>query len=107
MPPLPARRDGDRPIMLIEHCGRNPTIHPTALVAVNAVVSGDVTIGPECRILFGAILTAEGGPITLGSHVIVMENAVLRATARHPLRIGDHVLVGPRAPDPARRSCRR
>ncbi len=83
--------------MLIEHRGRRPTIHPTAQVAPNAVVSGDVTIGPECRILFGAVLTAEGGPIALGSHVIVMENAVLRATARHPLSIGDHVLVGPRA----------
>ncbi len=26
-----------------------------------------------------------------------MENAVIRGTARHPMRLGDHVLVGPRA----------
>lgn len=83
--------------MLIEHGGHRPTIHPTAYAAPNAVVSGDVTLGPDCRVLFGAVLTAEGGPIVLGGHVIVMENAVLRSTARHPLRIGDHVLVGPRA----------
>lgn len=56
-----------------------------------------MTVGANCRVLFGAVLTAEGGPILLGSHCIVMENAVLRGTARHPLSIGDHVLVGPRA----------
>jgi carbonic anhydrase/acetyltransferase-like protein (isoleucine patch superfamily) len=65
-------------------------------VAPNAVVCGDVTVGENCRILFGAVLTAEGGPILLGSHCIIMENAVLRGTQRHPVRIGDHVLVGPR-----------
>ncbi len=28
---------------------------------------------------------------------ILMENAVIRGTLRHPTRLGDHVLVGPRA----------
>ena len=83
--------------MLLEHDGRRPRIHPSAYVAPNATVSGDVTIGPECRILFGAVLTAEGGPIVLGSRCVVMEQAVLRGTKPHPLRLGDHVLVGPHA----------
>jgi carbonic anhydrase/acetyltransferase-like protein (isoleucine patch superfamily) len=61
------------------------------------VISGDVTIGPNCQVLHGAVITAEGGPITLGEHVIVMENALLRASATDPLHIGDHVLVGPMA----------
>ena len=81
--------------MLLEHRGRRPRIHDSAYVAPNAVVCGDVTVGENCRILFGAVLTAEGGPILLGSHCIIMENAVLRGTQRHPMRIGDHVLVGP------------
>ena len=83
--------------MLLEHEGRRPTIHSSAYVAPNATVSGDVTIGPESRILFGAVLTAEGGPVVLGSRCIVMEQAVLRGTKAHPLRLGDHVLVGPHA----------
>ena len=82
--------------MLLEHRGRRPRIHASAYVAPNAVVCGDVTVGENCRILFGAVLTAEGGPILLGSRCIIMENAVLRGTQRHPVRIGDHVLVGPR-----------
>ena len=83
--------------MLLEHRGRRPRIHYSAYVAPNAVVCGDVTIGENSRVLFGAVLTAEGGPVTLGSHCIIMENAVIRGTPRHPARLGDHVLVGPRA----------
>jgi carbonic anhydrase/acetyltransferase-like protein (isoleucine patch superfamily) len=83
--------------MLIESGGRRPSIHPSAYVAPTAVVCGDVAIGEESAILFGAVLTAEGGPISIGRRCIVMENAVLRGTRRHPLTIGDHVLVGPRA----------
>jgi carbonic anhydrase/acetyltransferase-like protein (isoleucine patch superfamily) len=87
----------EEPAMRIEHRGQHPRIHPSAYVAPTATISGDVTIGPESRILFGAILTAEGGPITVGAHCIVMENAVIRSSAAHPVVIGDHVLVGPRA----------
>ena len=83
--------------MLLEHQGRRPHIHASAYVAPNATVSGDVTIGPESRILFGAVLTAEGGPVVLGRDCVVMEQAVLRGTKAHPLRLGDHVLVGPHA----------
>lgn len=83
--------------MLFEHVGVSPTIHPTAVIAPTAVISGDVTIGPECQVLHGAVITAEGGPITLGSSVIVMENALIRASAANPVHIGDHTLVGPMA----------
>lgn len=83
--------------MLLEHEGRRPRIHPAAYVAPTAVVCGDVTIGAESRILFGAVLTSEGGPVILGVRCIVMEQAVLRGTKRHPLSLGDHVLVGPHA----------
>lgn len=83
--------------MLLEHEGKRPRIHDSVYVAPTAVVCGDVTIGAGSRILFGAVLTAEGGPVAIGSHCIVMEGAVVRGTARHPARLADHVLVGPRA----------
>src|SRR6266478_4864175 len=83
--------------MLLEHEGRRPRIDDSAYVAPTAVVCGDVTIGPDCRVLFGAVLTAESGPVVLGSRCVVMEQAVLRGTAAHPLRLGSHVLVGPHA----------
>lgn len=81
--------------MILTHLGKTPRIDPSAYVAPNAVVCGDVTIGPDCRILFGAQVIAEGGAITIGRECIVMENAVLRAGARHSLAIGDNCLIGP------------
>lgn len=83
--------------MQFEHLGAAPRIHPDAVVAPTAVISGDVTIGAGCQVLHGAVITAEGGPITLGDHVIVMENALVRASAAHPVHTGSHVLVGPMA----------
>jgi carbonic anhydrase/acetyltransferase-like protein (isoleucine patch superfamily) len=72
-------------------------IHPSASVAPSAIVTGDVSVGPGSRILHGAVLNGDLGPITIGSDVLVMENAVLRGRADSPLTIGDAVLVGPHA----------
>lgn len=83
--------------MLIKHNGVLPSIDPSAWVAPNAVVCGNVTVGPGCRIMFGAQVIAEGGAISIGRECIVMENAVLRSTGRHPLVIGNNCLVGPNA----------
>ncbi len=83
--------------MLYEHLGARPRIHRTAVIAPTAVISGDVEIGADCQVLHGAVITAEGGPITLGENVIVMENAVVRASSANPVHIGDHVLIGPGA----------
>lgn len=83
--------------MLIEHEGQRPQVADSAYVAPTAVVCGDVTVGADCRVLFGAVLTAEGGPVVLGKRCIVMENAVLRGRESHPTVLGDHVLVGPHA----------
>jgi len=83
--------------MIYEHLGARPRIDGTAVIAPSAVVSGDVRIGPGCQVLHGAVITAEGGPIVLGENVIVMENAVIRASATGPVHVGDHVLIGPGA----------
>jgi carbonic anhydrase/acetyltransferase-like protein (isoleucine patch superfamily) len=83
--------------MLIEHQGCRPRIDQSAYVAPTATICGDVVVGAHSRVLFGAVVTAEGGPVVIGTHCIVMEQAVLRGTRRHPLSLGNHILVGPRA----------
>ncbi len=87
--------------MIIEHQGKRPTIDPSAYIAPNAVISGDVTIGPNSRILYGAVITAEGAPVKIGQGVVVMENAVVRgaggSTRNFPCILEDYVLVGPNA----------
>jgi carbonic anhydrase/acetyltransferase-like protein (isoleucine patch superfamily) len=83
--------------VLIEHRGERPRVDPDAWVAPTAVLCGDVRLGAGSRVLFGAVLVAEGGPVEIGRHCVIMENAVIRGSGRHPARIGDHVLIGPRA----------
>jgi gamma-carbonic anhydrase len=83
--------------MLVEHEGKRPRVAESAYVAPTAVLCGDVRVGAESRILFGAVLTAESGSIEVGERCIVMENALLRGRDSHPVVLGDHVLVGPHA----------
>jgi carbonic anhydrase/acetyltransferase-like protein (isoleucine patch superfamily) len=83
--------------MLLEHNGEHPKVHSTAYVAPNATLCGDVTLGKDSRVMFGAVLTAEGGPVRIGDTCVVMENAVIRGTKKHPTSIGDNCVVGPRA----------
>ena len=84
--------------MQIEHMGKRPSVDPTAWVAPNAVLSGSVRVGPHVRVLYGAVLTAEAGAeMVVGPECVVMEQAVLRAAGRFPLRLGEQVLVGPHA----------
>ena len=70
-------------------------IDPTAWVAPSAVVTGDVTLGPHARVLANAVVTGDLGPVTIGEDVVVMEHALLRGRASHPLHIGSAVLIGP------------
>lgn len=83
--------------LVLEHRGKRPTIDPSAYVAPNAVVCGDVRIGADARVLFGAVISSEDGSVDVGERCVVMENALVRGRAAHPVRLGDDVLVGPHA----------
>jgi gamma-carbonic anhydrase len=83
--------------VLVEHRGKSPSVDPSAYVAPNAVLCGDVTVGPGTRVLFGAVVTAEDGRVEIGARCVLMENALVRARELHPATIGDDVLVGPHA----------
>src|SRR5437764_14080235 len=83
--------------VLVDHDGRRPSVDPSAWVAPTAVLSGDVRVGPDCRVLFGAVLSDEGGPVELAEQVIVMENALIRGRGGQPARLGPHVIIGPHA----------
>ena len=83
--------------MLLEHRGKTPHIHASAYIAPTATICGDVFIGENSRILFGATLVAEGGPVEIGANCIIMEHAVIRGTPGFPARLGNAILVGPHA----------
>jgi UDP-3-O-[3-hydroxymyristoyl] glucosamine N-acyltransferase len=80
---------------------KKPKIHSSAYVAAGATISGDVEIGAGCAILHGAVLTAEGAPLRIGTDTVVMENAVVKASGGSAIvfacTIGNKCIVGPQA----------
>ncbi|MBV8067078.1 MAG: gamma carbonic anhydrase family protein [Candidatus Eremiobacteraeota bacterium] len=87
--------------MILSSGTKRPKIHSSAYVAPTATIAGDVTIGAECAVLHGAVITSEGAAVTIGAHTVIMENAVLKASGgsvvQFPLSIGDRCIVGPHA----------
>ncbi len=83
--------------MLLSHNGKQPEIDPSAYIAPNATICGDVTIGSNCRIMHGACIVAEGGQIEIGEQCIILENAVIRSNKNHSAFIGRYCLIGPHA----------
>lgn len=87
--------------MIVSNNAKKPHIHPSAYIAPNAVISGDVTIEEGCAVLFGAVITSEGAPVVIGANSVVMENAVLKASGgaaiAFPLTVGESCIIGPGA----------
>jgi carbonic anhydrase/acetyltransferase-like protein (isoleucine patch superfamily) len=81
--------------MIIRHQDKEPVIDKTAYIAPNAVICGDVSIGENVRVMFGAQIIAENSHIAIGNNCIILENAVIRGTEKHPVLIGNNCLIGP------------
>jgi carbonic anhydrase/acetyltransferase-like protein (isoleucine patch superfamily) len=71
-----------------------PTIDPTAYVAPDAVVIGQVTIGPEASVWPGAVLRGDYGRIAVGARSSIQDGTVLHTTEEWPTVIGDECVVG-------------
>jgi carbonic anhydrase/acetyltransferase-like protein (isoleucine patch superfamily) len=76
--------------------GRSPKIHPSAFVAPTAVLIGDVEVGEESSIWFGAVLRGDHPDhgIRVGARSSIQDNCVLHVSARGPTIVGDEVTVG-------------
>lgn len=83
--------------MIIKHLDKKPVIDKSSFIAPNAMICGDVKIGKNVRIMYGAQVIAENSPITIGDNCIVLENAVIRGTDNFPVLIGNNCLIGPNA----------
>jgi carbonic anhydrase/acetyltransferase-like protein (isoleucine patch superfamily) len=74
-----------------------PQIDPSAWIADNATVIGNVILGPGANIWFGAVLRGDNEPIVLGPGCNVQEGAVLHTDPGFPLTLGQSVTVGHQA----------
>ncbi len=69
-------------------------IHPDAYVAPTAVIVGDVTIGPEASVWFGAVIRGDIAPVTIGRGSNVQDGAIIHVDIDRPTRIGENVTIG-------------
>lgn len=81
-------------VAIYEIDGTAPRIDPTAYVHPDAVVIGDVTIGPESTVWPGAVLRGDYGTITIGARTSVQDGTVIHATAEMPTTVGDGCVIG-------------
>jgi carbonic anhydrase/acetyltransferase-like protein (isoleucine patch superfamily) len=71
-----------------------PAVDPTAYVHPEAVLIGNVYIGPEASVWPGAVLRGDGAPITIGARTSIQDGSVLHVTPIHPTTVGDECVVG-------------
>ena len=62
--PVPPRVVG-RGAVFVEHRLKAPQVAESAYIAPTAVLAGDVAVGPHSRVMFGAVITAEGGAVVI------------------------------------------
>jgi carbonic anhydrase/acetyltransferase-like protein (isoleucine patch superfamily) len=81
--------------LIVEFAGKLPRIAPTAFIAENAVIVGDVEIADDASVWFGAVLRADFAPIRIGSKCNIQDNVVAHADSRDAgLIVEDNVTVG-------------
>lgn len=80
--------------LIITHNGITPKIDPTAWIAPNATIIGDVTVGPGASVWFGAVLRGDRDHIELGAGSNLQDNVVVHTDDGIPTIIGENVGVG-------------
>ena len=73
---------------------KKPTIDPTAFIHPDAVVIGDVTVGPESSIWPTAVLRGDHGRIVIGARTSIQDGTVIHCTAELDTMVGDRCVVG-------------
>ncbi|HVP66776.1 MAG TPA: gamma carbonic anhydrase family protein [Anaeromyxobacteraceae bacterium] len=77
--------------------GKAPRLDDTVWVAEDAVVVGDVEIGPHSSIWFGVVVRGDVNHVRVGARTNLQDKSVLHVTSKtHPTTVGDEVTVGHR-----------
>ena len=75
--------------------GFTPKMGRNCYLADNATIIGDVEMGDDCSIWFGAVLRGDVNPIRIGNRVNIQDNCTIHTTFEDSVaEIGDHVTIG-------------
>jgi len=74
--------------------GKTPTFGKNCFIAENAVIIGDVEMGNDCSIWYGAIIRGDVHYIKMGDKVNVQDGVVIHCTyKKSPTNIGNNVSI--------------
>ncbi len=68
-----------------------------AFLAYNATVTGDVRLGVDCSVWFGAVVRGDVAPVTIGQRVNIQDGAVVHCDTGYANTIEDDATIGHRA----------
>jgi carbonic anhydrase/acetyltransferase-like protein (isoleucine patch superfamily) len=80
--------------MLIEFEGKKPKIGKDVFIAPTAVIIGDVEIGDNSSIWFGAVIRGDFGPIRIGAGCSIQDNVTVHVFDESPTILHDNITVG-------------
>jgi carbonic anhydrase/acetyltransferase-like protein (isoleucine patch superfamily) len=76
---------------------KQPQVAASAFIAKEATLVGEVIVGEEASVWFGAVARGDNEPIRIGARCNVQEGAVLHADPGFPLTLEDDVSIGHQA----------
>jgi carbonic anhydrase/acetyltransferase-like protein (isoleucine patch superfamily) len=82
--------------MIIPFQGKYPKIDPSAFIAENALVIGDVEVGPDTSIWFYCVVRGDTNAIRIGSRCNIQDACVLHVGEKHPTILEDEVSLAHR-----------
>ena len=71
-------------------------VHPSAFVAPGAAVMGDVAIGQDASVWYGAVLRGDMAPIVIGPESNLQDGTIVHVDEGMPCTVGRRVGVGHR-----------
>ena len=79
---------------LYAYKGKRPQVAASAWVAPSADVVGEVILGEEVSVWFGAVIRGDNTPMPIGARSNVQEGAMLHSDPHAPLSVGEDVTIG-------------
>ena len=82
--------------MIYSFEGMTPRIDPSAWIAPNATVIGNVEIGAEASVWYGAVIRGDDREhvVRIGARTSVQDNCVVHVSDRGPTLVGEEVTIG-------------
>lgn len=74
--------------------GKTPRWGKDCFIAGNSTLAGDIIMGDDCSVWYGAVLRADVDAIRLGNRVNVQDNACVHQSDGTPVTLEDDVSIG-------------